>query len=487
MPANFSKLSALLEQRIVYLDGAMGTIIQRCNLTEADYRGERFADSGHDLKGNHDLLSITRPDVVAAIHREFLESGADIIETNTFNATAPSMSDYGLEDHIAEINLASAKIARQVADDVSGETGQQRFVAGVLGPTNRTASLSPDVNDPGFRNINFDDLVATYGEAARALLDGGVDFLLLETIFDTLNAKAALYAISGIAAESGEQLPVMISGTITDASGRTLSGQTTEAFWNSVRHIKPFMVGLNCALGAEELRPYLTELSKVAATRVSVHPNAGLPNEFGEYDETPDAMARVIAGFAAQGFVNVVGGCCGTTPDHIRAIRAAVETHPPRKIPDIPVRLRLSGLEPMTVGPDSLFVNVGERTNVAGSAKFKRLIIDDDYSSALQVALQQVENGAQVIDVNMDEGMLDSVRAMDRFLKLVATEPDIARVPVMIDSSRWEVIETGLKCVQGKSVVNSISLKEGEEPFLQQKGKNPSCNRLVKFSATALP
>ncbi len=468
MLANFSKLSILLEQRIVFLDGAMGTMIQRCDLSEADYRGERFADTAKDLKGNHDLLSITRPQVVAAIHREFLEAGADIIETNTFNATAPSMSDYHLEDHVTEINLAAAKLARQVADDVSNETGQQRFVAGVLGPTSRTASLSPDVNDPGFRNISFDDLVASYGEAARALLEGGVDFLLVETIFDTLNAKAALYAISGIAAETGEQLPVMISGTITDASGRTLSGQTTEAFWNSVRHIKPFLIGLNCALGAEELRPYLTELAKVAGTRVSVHPNAGLPNEFGEYDETPAAMAEIIAGFAAQGFVNVVGGCCGTTPDHIRVIRAAVEQHPPRKIPDIPVRLRLSGLEPMTVGPDSLFVNVGERTNVAGSAKFKRLIIDEDYSSALQVALQQVENGAQIIDVNMDEGMLDSVRAMDRFLKLVAAEPDIARVPVMIDSSRWEVIETGLKCVQGKAIVNSISLKEGEEPFLKQ-------------------
>ncbi len=464
----FSKLAELLDRRIVFLDGAMGTMVQRCELSESDYRGERFADSAHDLKGNHDMLSITRPEVVAGIHREFLEAGADIIETNTFNATTPSMSDYGLEELVGEINLASARIARQVADDVARETGQPRFVAGVLGPTNRTASLSPDVNDPGFRNISFDELVATYGDAARALLEGGADFLLVETIFDTLNAKAALYAISGLTAESGQPVPVMISGTITDASGRTLSGQTTEAFWNSVRHIKPFQVGLNCALGAEDLRPYLTELSTVAQTHVSVHPNAGLPNEFGEYDDTPESMARILADFAARGLVNTVGGCCGTTPDHIRAIRAAVEAHAPRRIPDLPVRTRLSGLEPMTIGPDSLFVNVGERTNVAGSAKFKRLILEEDYSAALQVARQQVDNGAQIIDVNMDEGMLDSVQAMDRFLKLVATEPDIARVPIMIDSSRWEVIETGLKCIQGKGIVNSISLKEGEQQFLEQ-------------------
>jgi 5-methyltetrahydrofolate--homocysteine methyltransferase len=461
-------LRELLGRRIVILDGAMGTMVQACRLTESDYRGDRFADWNSDLEGNHDLLSITRPDVIAGIHRQFLEAGADIIETNTFNSTAPSLSDYGLEACVQELNLAGARLAREVADAVAGETGLPRFVAGVLGPTSRTASISPDVNDPGHRNISFDQLVATYDEAARALLDGGADFLLIETVFDTLNAKAALYAIGGLRYELGFEIPVMISGTITDASGRTLSGQTTEAFWNSVRHVRPFLVGLNCALGAEDLRPYVMELARVADTRVSVHPNAGLPNEFGEYDDTPAHMARVLGEFAAEGLLNVVGGCCGTTPEHLRAIAAAVEGTPARPVPNLPIELRLSGLEPFNVREDSLFVNVGERTNVAGSAKFRRLIREEDYSSALQVARQQVENGAQLIDVNMDEGMLDSVAAMDRFLKLVAGEPDIARVPVMVDSSRWEVIEAGLKCLQGKAVVNSISLKEGEAPFLEQ-------------------
>jgi 5-methyltetrahydrofolate--homocysteine methyltransferase len=465
---NFLQLEKLLDERIVILDGAMGTMVQSYELAEEDYRGERFADSAIELKGNHDLLSITRPDVIQEIHRAFFAAGADVIETNSFNSTAPALADYGLESCVAELNLASARLARSVADTVAKESGIPRFVAGALGPTNRTASISPDVNDPGFRNISFDELVDTYMEASRALLEGGVDFLLVETIFDTLNAKAALFAIASLEDELEHQIPLMISGTITDASGRTLSGQTTEAFWNSVRHARPFMVGLNCALGAEELRPYLTDLSAVADTRISVHPNAGLPNEFGGYDETPESMSRILGEFADLGLVNLVGGCCGTRPEHIRAIRTALETKSPRLVPELPIMLRLSGLEPMNIGPESLFVNVGERTNVAGSAKFRRLITEGDYGSALHVAQEQVDNGAQVIDVNMDEGMLESVEAMDRFLKLVAGEPDIARVPVMVDSSRWDVIDAGLKCIQGKAIVNSISLKEGEEPFLEQ-------------------
>ncbi len=465
---NFDKLARLLEERIVFLDGAMGTMIQSRELDEDDYRGERFAKSEIELKGNHDLLSLTRPDIIRDIHTAFLDAGADVIETNTFNGNAPALADYGLEECVAELNFASARLAREAADEVAAKTGTPRFVAGVLGPTNRTASISPDVNDPGFRNISFDELTATYSEGARALIDGGVDFLLVETIFDTLNAKAALYAIAKLGDERGEKIPVMISGTITDASGRTLSGQTVEAFWNSVRHIEPFLIGLNCALGATELRPWLVELSAIADTRVSCHPNAGLPNEFGGYDETPESMTKILGEFADQGLINLVGGCCGTRPEHIESITRALADKPPRAIPEIPVKLRLSGLEPMNIGPDSLFVNVGERTNVAGSAKFKRLILEDNYSEALSVALQQVDSGAQIIDVNMDEGMLDSLRAMDRFLKLVATEPDIARVPTMVDSSRWDVIETGLKCIQGKAVVNSISMKEGETPFLEQ-------------------
>jgi 5-methyltetrahydrofolate--homocysteine methyltransferase len=466
--ARFAALERLLAERIVILDGAMGTMLQLESLTEADYRGERLAAWPKDLKGNHDLLTLTRPDVIARVHRAFLEAGADVIETNSFNSTAPSQGDYGLEGLVAELNLEAARLARRVADEVAAETGAPRFVAGVLGPTNRTASLSPDVNDPGFRNISFDQLVATYTEAARNLLDGGADFIMVETVFDTLNARAALYAVLRLGEERGGAVPVMVSGTITDASGRTLSGQTAEAFWNSVRHARPFVMGLNCALGADDLRPHVAELARVADTRVSVHPNAGLPNEFGQYDDTPAHMARVLAGFAREGFLNMVGGCCGTTPDHIRAIREAVAAAKPRAVPRLEPKLRLAGLEPFNVGPGSLFVNVGERTNVTGSAQFRKLIAADDYAGALAVARQQVENGAQVIDVNMDEGMLDSVAAMDRFLKLVAGEPDIARVPVMIDSSRWEVIEAGLKCVQGKAIVNSISLKEGEEPFLRQ-------------------
>jgi 5-methyltetrahydrofolate--homocysteine methyltransferase len=462
-----TKILELLGGRILFLDGAMGTMIQRHKLSEADYRGTRFADWGSDLKGNNDLLVLTRPKVIREIHDAYLEAGADIIETNTFNATRIAMSDYGMEELAFEINVAGARLAREAADAFTARTPEKpRFVAGVLGPTNRTATLSPDVNDPGFRNIDFDHLVAAYTESARGLVEGGADLLLIETVFDTLNAKAAVFAIESLFEESGARLPVMISGTITDASGRTLTGQVTEAFWNSLRHARPISIGLNCALGAKQLRPYVEELARLADTHVSAHPNAGLPNEFGEYDETPEEIAAELADWAAHGFINIVGGCCGTTPEHIRAIVEAVSAHPPRRIPEIEPCCRLSGLEPLTIAADSLFVNVGERTNVTGSARFKRLVMEGDYETALEVAREQVENGAQMIDVNMDEGMLDAEAAMVRFLRLIAAEPDIARVPVMIDSSRWSVIEAGLKCIQGKGVVNSISLKEGEAEFL---------------------
>ncbi len=457
----------LLRQRIVFLDGAVGTMIQAHRLDEAGYRGERFRDSKRDLKGNNDLLTLTQPAIIAGIHRAYLEAGADIIETNTFNSSAPSQGDYGLESLVTELNLEAARIARRVADEVEAQSGAVRFVAGALGPTNRTASLSPDVNDAAFRNISFDQLVATYSDAARALLEGGADLLLLETIFDTLNAKAALFAASLVIEELGEDIPLMISGTITDASGRTLSGQTTEAFWNSIRHAEPAVVGLNCALGAKQLRPYVEELARIADVPVCAYPNAGLPNAFGEYEETPQETATILREFAASGFLNIVGGCCGTTPEHIRLLRAAISPFTPRALPQIEVQTRLSGLEPLNIGPGSLFVNVGERTNVTGSARFRKLIEADDYTAALDVARQQVASGAQMIDVNMDEGMLDSEAAMTRFLSLVAAEPDIARVPVMIDSSKWSVIEAGLKCVQGKGVVNSISLKEGEAAFIE--------------------
>ena len=457
-----------LNERILLLDGAMGTMIQGVGLTEDDYRGERFADWKRDLKGNNDLLSITRPNVIRDIHNQFLDAGADIIETNTFNSNAPSMADYGMEELVAELNTAAARLARECADTHAAKAGSPRYVAGILGPTNRTASISPDVNDPGFRNIKFDDLADTYEVAAIALIEGGVDFLMIETIFDTLNAKAAIVGVKRCFRKTGVELPVMISGTITDASGRTLSGQTTEAFWNSVRHVNPFMIGLNCALGAKELRQYVAELSRIADTRVSAHPNAGLPNEFGEYDETPTEMATVVGEFATSGLVNLAGGCCGTRPEHIRALKAAIEGVVPRVVPELPVRCRLSGLEPFNIGPDDLFANVGERCNVTGSAIFRRLIEADDYTAAVAVARQQVENGAQIIDINMDEGMLDSEKAMVRFLNLIASEPDISRLPIMIDSSKWSVIEAGLKCVQGKAVVNSISLKEGEESFIAQ-------------------
>jgi 5-methyltetrahydrofolate--homocysteine methyltransferase len=468
------QLTQQLQQRILVLDGAMGSLLQTYQLDEAGYRGDRFADWPHDLRGNNDLLSLTQPEIIKAIHTAYLEAGADIISTNTFNATAISQADYHMEELAYEINFQAAKLAREAIEAFNGQlsmvNGQSSttFVAGALGPTNRTASISPDVNDPGYRNITFDELAAAYREAARGLLDGGVDLLLVETIFDTLNAKAAIFGIKQLFDERGQAVPIMISGTITDASGRTLSGQTTEAFWHSVRHAEPLIVGLNCALGAEDLRPYLNTLSTIAGCFVSIYPNAGLPNQFGEYDDTPEQMATTLRDFAERGYVNLVGGCCGTTPAHIRAFKEAVADLPPRPIPRVERHLRLSGLEPFTVTPELNFVNIGERTNVTGSRRFARLILNGDYEEALSVARQQVENGAQMIDVNMDEGMLDALTAMPRFLNLIASEPDIARVPIVIDSSKWEVIEAGLKCVQGKAVVNSISMKEGEAKFLRQ-------------------
>jgi 5-methyltetrahydrofolate--homocysteine methyltransferase len=463
-----AEFARLLSQRILVLDGAMGTMIQGYGLDEAAYRDQRYRDWPIDLKGNNDLLTLTQPAVIREIHHSYLMAGADIIETNTFNSSAPSLGDYRMEGLVSELNLAAARLARSVADEVAERTGQPRFVAGAIGPTNRTASLSPNVNDPGFRNISFDQLVATYSEASASLIDGGVDLLLIETIFDTLNAKAALFAVRRTMSERGVDLPIMVSGTITDASGRTLSGQTVEAFWNSIRHANPMVIGLNCALGARQLRPYVEELSRIADVAVCVYPNAGLPNAFGEYDEQACETAALIGEFAAQGLVNIVGGCCGTSALHIEHIREAVASLPPRRLPRLPPRCRLAGLEPLDIGPDSLFVNVGERTNVTGSAKFRRLIEADDYAGALDIARAQVAGGAQIIDVNMDEGMLDSQAAMVRMLQLIASEPDIARVPVMVDSSKWTVIEAGLKCLQGKGIVNSISLKEGEAPFLAQ-------------------
>jgi 5-methyltetrahydrofolate--homocysteine methyltransferase len=459
---------ALLQERLVILDGAMGTMIQRHALSEEQFRGERFAAWRSDLRGNNDLLTLTQPPLIAAIHREYLLAGADVISTNTFNSSAVSQADYAMQSLVGELNLGAARLAREVADEVTHDSGRQRFVAGALGPTSRTASLSPDVNDPGFRNISFDALVAGYAEAARALVEGGVDMILIETVFDTLNAKAALFATRMVLDETGMDLPIIISGTISDASGRTLSGQTTEAFWNSIRHARPAVVGLNCALGGKQLRPYVEELSRIADTFVCAYPNAGLPNAFGEYDESPQHTAAILAEFAASGFVNMLGGCCGTTPEHIRAVVRAVAGLAPRRVPRIEPACRLSGLEPLNIDAQSLFVNVGERTNVTGSAKFRKLIEAGDYAAAVDIARQQVANGAQMIDVNMDEGMLDSAAAMAKFLSLIAGEPDIARVPFMIDSSKWSVIEAGLKCVQGKAIVNSISLKEGEEAFLAQ-------------------
>ena len=465
-----AQLDALLRQRILILDGALGTMIQDCRLSEADYRGERFADHPQDLRGNNDLLVLTQPGVIRRIHSEYLTAGADVIETNTFNSTSVAQADYGLQHLVHELNFEAAKLARAAADEFTAkDPSRPRFVAGALGPTNRTASISPDVNDAGFRNITFDELKTAYADAVRGLMEGGVDILLLETIFDTLNAKAAIFAIDEFFETRRIHLPVIVSGTITDASGRTLSGQTPEAFWNSVRHARPLAVGLNCALGAKLMRPYIEELSNIADTYVSAYPNAGLPNPLAPtgYDETPEQTAAYLLDFAKSGFVNIAGGCCGTTPAHIRAIAEALAGLPPRKVPAIEHKTRLSGLEPLNIGDDALFVNIGERTNVTGSRAFARLVLAGNYQEALSVARQQVENGAQVIDVNMDEAMLDSKQAMTTFLSLVASEPDISRVPVMIDSSKWEVIEAGLKCVQGKCVVNSISLKEGKDEFVK--------------------
>ena len=462
------KISQSLDSQILLLDGAMGTMIQGHDLQEKDYRGERFADWPSDLKGNNDLLTLTQPHIISGIHQQYLEAGANIIETNTFNSNAPSMSDYGMEELVYELNFEAAKIARAAADQHQKSNDQEVYIAGTLGPSSRTCSLSPDVEDPAYRNISFDELVTTYSEATAALLDGGADLIMVETIFDTLNAKAALFAIDCVAQERNIDIPIMISGTITDASGRTLSGQTTEAFWHSVRHAKPISVGLNCALGAAELRPFLQKLSQISDCYVSAHPNAGMPNQFGEYDQSAAEMAEIIKEFGAEGLFNIVGGCCGTTPLHIKLIKAVTADLTPRVPAASPQSMLLSGLEPLEIDADSLFINIGERTNVTGSAAFRKLIEAGDYEAALQVARQQVENGAQIIDINMDEGMLDSESAMVRFLNLIAGEPDISRVPLMIDSSKWSIIEAGLKCVQGKSIVNSISMKEGEEAFIQQ-------------------
>ncbi|GAB1440496.1 methionine synthase [Providencia sp.] len=468
MSDKVNQLEQELKKRILVLDGAMGTMIQQHKLSEAEFRGERFADWPSDLKGNNDLLVLTQPEIIREIHSQYFEAGADIVETNTFNSTSIAMADYKMEAISAEINETAARLARECADEWTRKTPEQpRYVAGVLGPTNRTASISPDVNDPAYRNVTFDQLVEAYRESTRSLVKGGVDLIMIETIFDTLNAKAAIFAVETELEALGVELPIMISGTITDASGRTLSGQTTEAFYNSLRHAQPLSFGLNCALGPDELRQYIAELSRIAECYVSAHPNAGLPNAFGEYDLDAQNMAAQIQEWAKAGFLNIVGGCCGTTPVHIKKMAEAVKGIRPRQLPDLAVECRLSGLEPLNIGSHSLFVNVGERTNVTGSAKFKRLIKEENYQEALDVARQQVENGAQIIDINMDEGMLDSHAAMVRFLNLIAGEPDIARVPIMIDSSKWEVIEAGLKCIQGKGIVNSISMKEGVDVFVE--------------------
>ncbi|OCH13238.1 methionine synthase [Aliivibrio sp. 1S165] len=464
-----TQIEKQLLERILLIDGGMGTMIQEYKFEEQDYRGERFSDWHCDLKGNNDLLVLSRPEIIRDIHSAYLEAGADILETNTFNSTTIAMADYDMESLSDEMNFEAARLAREVADEWTLKTPHKpRYVAGVLGPTNRTCSISPDVNDPGYRNVSFDELVEAYSESTRALINGGSDLILIETIFDTLNAKACSFAVESVFEEMGITLPVMISGTITDASGRTLSGQTTEAFYNALRHVKPISFGLNCALGPDELREYVGELSRISECNVSAHPNAGLPNAFGEYDLSPEEMAEHVKEWAESGFLNLIGGCCGTTPEHIRQMAEAVEGVKPRQLPTLPVACRLSGLEPLTISKESLFVNVGERTNVTGSARFKRLIKEELYDEALSVAREQVENGAQIIDINMDEGMLDSEACMVKFLNLCASEPEISKVPVMVDSSKWEVIEAGLKCIQGKGIVNSISLKEGKEKFLQQ-------------------
>ena len=458
-----------LTRRIFILDGAMGTMIQGYGLTEAAFRGQRFADHPVDLKGNNDLLSLTRPDLIREIHTAYLQAGADVLETNTFNANAISLADYGMESLAYEFNRTSASIAREAADAVAfRDPSRPRYVAGVLGPTNRTASLSPDVSNPGYRNVTFQALVAAYDTALRGLVDGGADIFLVETVFDSLNCKAALFAILAFNEGRSDPLPIMISATISDRSGRTLSGQTVEAFCHAVAHARPLSIGFNCALGADQLRPHLVDLNPLVNAFVSVHPNAGLPNELGAYDEAPEVMAAKVGEFAQSGLVNIVGGCCGTSPDHIRAIAQAVADVAPRKRPEVTPACRLSGLEPLNITADTFFINIGERTNVAGSKRFLRLIKEENFEAALEIARKQVADGAHIIDVNMDEAMLDSAPAMTCFLNLIAAEPDISRVPVMVDSSRWPVLEAGLRCLQGKGVVNSISLKEGEAPFLQQ-------------------
>ncbi|MBP6716644.1 MAG: homocysteine S-methyltransferase family protein, partial [Acidobacteria bacterium] len=474
------RLDSLAKERILILDGAMGTMIQRHKLTEADYRGDRFAKHPSDLKGNNDLLVLTQPQIIAAIHRQYLDAGADIIETNTFNANVVSQGDYGLEALIYEMNFEGARLARSVADEVTAQwPSKPRIVAGSLGPTNRTLSISPDVNNPAFRNITFDQMKAAYVDQVRGLIDGGVDVLLLETIIDALNTKAAIVAIQEVQDEKGVVLPLMISFTITDKSGRTLAGQTVDAFYLAMEHARPWSIGINCALGAQDMRPYLAELSRIAGCWVSSYPNAGLPNAFGQYDEVPAETGVLLKDFADSGFVNILGGCCGTTPDHIRAVADAVKSARPRVRPEAGVEegagsslhagtTRLSGLEPLYIRPDSNFQMIGERTNVTGSKRFARLIKEDKWTEATEVALEQVRGGANMIDVNMDEGMLDSEAAMTTFLNYIATEPEIARVPIMIDSSKWSVLEAGLRCVQGKGVVNSISLKEGEADFLHK-------------------
>src|SRR5215468_1786633 len=461
-------LRRIARERILVLDGAMGTMIQELKLDEEGYRGARFDAWNREVRGNNDLLILTQPNAIRSIHLAYYRAGADIVSTNTFSSTAIAQADYGMQDIAYELNLEGARLARAAADQAQSEDGRPRFVAGAIGPTNRTASISPDVSNPGFRAITFDQLRQAYGEQVKGLIDGGADLLLIETIFDTLNAKAAICAIMDATEAQGVRVPVMISGTITDRSGRMLSGQTPEAFWNSVRHAAPLSIGLNCALGAKEMRAHIAEIARIADTLVCAYPNAGLPNEFGLYDESPEYMAELLGEFADAGLVNVVGGCCGTTPDHIRAIAAAVAGKKPRELPQAAPLLRLSGLEAFALTPEIPFVNIGERTNVTGSARFRKLITSGDFAAGLEVARDQVANGAQVIDVNMDEGLLDSEKAMVEFLNLIAAEPDIARVPVMIDSSKFVVIEAGLKCVQGKPVVNSISLKEGEENFLHQ-------------------
>ena len=468
-PDQTERLHALLSERILILDGAMGTMIQDHNFTEEDYRGARFADWGQDVKGNNDLLSLTEPDVILQIHEDFFNAGADIVETNTFSSTSIAQADYGMEELVYELNFKSAQLAREAADKLTAQQPDKpRFVAGAVGPTNRTASISPDVNDPGYRNVTYNELVDSYTEALHGLVDGGVDTILIETVFDTLNAKAAIYAVLKFFDDEQIKLPVMLSGTITDASGRTLSGQTPEAFWNSVSHANPLSVGFNCALGAEALRPHIQAVSNLADTHISVYPNAGLPNAFGGYDDSPEYMAVQLREFAESGFVNIVGGCCGTTPSHIKDIAETLDGAQPRVIPDAAPQSALSGLEPLTLNDVTGFVNVGERTNVAGSAKFARLIRDGEYGQALDIAREQVANGAQIVDVNMDDAMLDAEKTMATFLRLIASEPDICRVPIMIDSSKWSVIQAGLQSVQGKGVVNSISLKEGTEPFKKQ-------------------